>query len=405
MSREPRTRFCQSSIAGAPGGRADGCARAGVRTAGPSPSEDRIGTVASTWMLVRRQIALLLGLSTLAAGPVLATPTSADSAAAMRPFHHGVFLGDDVTTPERVAGAIRDYTRMVGVRPTLVKTFFRLDADFGVRGWAGRVVREIGRSEAANYIALDLSWPGGPGQDLLDAIARGDADDRLRRIAGQLRDLPGDVFIEPGWEMNGDWDYAWQGAANGGGEDAPARFVSAWRHVVEVFRAAGATHVQWVFSPNIGNPIARAGAGEEHWNWYGNYYPGDAWVDVVGAHGFHAPDLWGGEYTDFATLFDGAAADRLLSDLSRRFPDKPILIGEFAAEETSGHDKGEWIRDAFRQMHARANLIGSVWFHMRKEANWRVDSSASALAAYREAMKHPRILLASSAAAIRLAAQ
>jgi hypothetical protein len=329
--------------------------------------------------------------------------TLADTTGMMRPFHHGVFLGDAATTPERVAPAIDEYASLVGSRPTLVKTFFRLDADFGRSGWAGRVVRQIERAGAANYVALDLTWPGAPRTGLLEAIVGGGADERLRRTARQLAGLSGEIIIEPAWEMNGDWSYGWQGAANGADPDAPARFVAAWRHIVAVFRSEGATRVRWVFSPNIGNPVAGSAAGEAHWNWYGHYYPGDDWVDYVGAHGFHAPDLWGGEYADFTTLFDGVGADHLLSDLSRRFPHKPILIGEFAAEETSGRDKGEWIADAFRRLHAQSNVAGSVWFHMRKEADWRVDSSASALRAYRDAMLHPRIALASTQGGSRVA--
>lgn len=343
-------------------------------------------------------VLLLIALSATAMGA-----STTDTTSLMRPFHHGVFLGDEATTPERVAVAIDEYATLVGVRPTLVKSFFRLDADFGRSGWAGRVVRQIERAGAANYVALDLTWPGAPAKGLLEAIAAGDADGRLRRIAKRLAELEGEVFVEPAWEMNGDWSYGWQGAANGADPEAPARFVAAWRRVVEVFRAEGATRIRWVFSPNIGNPVAGDGAGADHWNWYGHYYPGDAWVDYVGAHGFHAPDLWGGAYADFATLFDGASADHLLSDLSGRFPHKPILIGEFAAEETAGRDKGEWIADAFQRLHAHPNVVGSVWFHMSKEADWRVDSSTSALLAYRDAMLHPRIALASTQGGSRMA--
>lgn len=318
--------------------------------------------------------------------PVAPTPA--------RPFHHGIFLGDEASTPESIAAAIDRFAGMVGQRPSLVKTFHRLDGEFGPDGWAGRVLRQIRDAGSTNMIALDLDWADGPGARLLERIAAGEADARLRSIAAALAGLGVPVLLEPGWEMNGDWSYPWQGAANGADESAPALYIAAWRHVVELFRAEGARNVLWVFSPNVGNPVAGAGRGAAHWNWYANYYPGDGWVDYVGAHGFHAPTLWGGSYTDFTTLFDGDQADRLLSDLSRRYPDKPILIGEFAAEETPGHDKGAWIRDAFAALHAHPAVAGAVWFHMNKEADWRVDSSPSALAAYRSALTHPRVSVA-----------
>jgi hypothetical protein len=240
-------------------------------------------------------------------------------------------------------------------------------------------------------IALDVT--PGPREDggfPLDAIAAGAADAQLTAIARALAAFGATVLIEPAWEMNGDWNYAWQGAANGADGEAPRRYVRMWRHVVDLFRAQGAHNVLWVFSPNVGNPVAGAGRGPAHWNWYGHYDPGSEYVDYVGAHGFHAPALWGGPYADFATLFDGEWADRVLSDLATRFPGKPILIGEFAAEETPNRDKGEWMRNAYRVLQANPRVAGAVWFHMNKEADWRIDSTPSALAAYREAVRDPR---------------
>jgi hypothetical protein len=43
-------------------------------------------------------------------------------------------------------------------------------------------------------------------------------------------------------------------------------------------------------------------------------------------------------------------------------------------------------------MMANPAVVGAVWFHMEKEADWRVDSSPSALAAYRRAVSAPRVV-------------
>jgi endoglucanase len=322
--------------------------------------------------------------------PRVSDPLLDEGAMPDRPFFHGVFLGDDESRPGIVGGAIAEFRDRSGSAPALVKTFQTLDSDFSPGGWAGRVVREIAASGSTNLIALDLRWEGAPAEPLLSVLARGAADDRLDRLARDLAKLGELVLVEPAWEMNGDWRYPWQGVTNGGGPDAALRFVEAWRHVVDVFRDNGAANVRWVFSPNVGNPVAGRGAGAAHWNWYGHYYPGDAHVDYVGAHGFHAPALWDTPYQDFSTLFDGEQADRLLSDLAGRFPGKPIIISEFAAEETPGRDKGSWIEAAFRHLHRHPAVIATVWFNMRKEADWRIESSASALAAYRAAVGSPR---------------
>lgn len=308
-----------------------------------------------------------------------------------QPFYSGVFLGDDATHPDRIEDALRDFARNVEHRPALVKTFYRLDDDFSERGWAGQVVRRIARIGSTNYVALDLRWRGAPSSALLDALASGGADRELRRVARQLRDLGGVVFVEPAWEMNGNWSYPWQGALNGEGRDAPARFIAAWRHVVDVFRDEGAANLRWVFSPNVGNPAVGAGAGPTHWNWYGHYYPGDEYVDYVGAHGFNAPSLWGAPYQEFAALFDGSAADHIVSDLAARYPTKPIIIGEFASEETPGRSKGEWIREAYEFLQSHPRVVGAIWFNMNKETDWRLNSSPGALQAYRKAMRQPRV--------------
>ena len=46
-------------------------------------------------------------------------------------------------------------------------------------------------------------------------------------------------------EMNGGW-YPWSERSNG---NRPHEFVRAWRHIHDIFRAAGATNVEWVWSP------------------------------------------------------------------------------------------------------------------------------------------------------------
>ena len=309
------------------------------------------------------------------------TPSSRNPA---RPFFGGVFLGDDASTPERVQAAIDDYTRMAGRRPALVKTFHDLGADLSATGWAGRVLAQVADAGATNFVALDLEWPNRPAGSLLDLINSGAADAQLARAARSIAALGGIVLVEPAWEMNGNWNYSWQGTANGSDASAPARYARAWRHVVNVFRANGASNVRWVFNPNVGNAVSSASTGAQHWNWYANYYPGDAYVDYVGAHGYNGPSVWGHGYKQFSDVFFGADADNILTDMSTRYPDKPIIIGEMATDATG--DKAAWITSAYRQMRSNPSIVGAIWFDMKKEADWRIASTAASAAAYRAAM-------------------
>jgi len=324
--------------------------------------------------------------------PMLADPNN-------RPFFGGAYLGDALSTPERIAGAIRDFGRLTGKQPALVKTFHDLTCDFSATGWCGKVMREVITTGATSYVALDVRWAGGPRSGVLEPIIAGRADAELARVARQIASVGNVVLVEPAWEMNGNWDYAWQGAANGGDRNAPARYGQAWRRIVDIFRREGATNVRWVFNPNVGNPLTNQATGESHWNWYGNYYPGGDYVDYVGAHGFNAPKLWGGDWLSPAAMFDGASADHMLSDLAKRYPGKPILIGEFASDEGSGDAKARWIREAYATLRSHPNVVGAVWFNMNKETDWRVDSSAASLAAFRDAMRDNGVAMAYNEAA------
>jgi hypothetical protein len=304
---------------------------------------------------------------------------------------HGVFLGDEGSQSHRIGGAIDAFGALAGSRPTIIKTFHRLDDDFGAGGWAGRTVREVLAAGATPLLALDLRWGAEPAARLLEAIAAGAADPAIRALARDLAPLGGPILLEPGWEMNGDWDYPWQAAANGGAA-GPAAFAAAWRRIVGIAREEGASNLRWVFSPNVGNPVAGAGAGPDHWNWYGHFFPGRTWVDYLGLHGFNAPSLWRTPFLTFQQLFDSPASDRMLSDMTARYPGLPIIIAEFASEEGAPGAKAAWIRDAYDVMHAHPAIVAAVWFHMDKETDWRVNSSTTSLQAFRNATATPSSL-------------
>lgn len=315
-----------------------------------------------------------------------------------RAFFSGVYLGDAASTPEGIGPGVRDFAARSGKQPSMVKTFHNLNCDFAATGWCGQVARAVRTASSTNYLAIDLRWTGAPTTGLLDAINAGAADARLVKMARDMAAFGDPVLLEPAWEMNGNWSFAWQGVENGADATAPARYVAAWRRMVNIFRREGASNVRFVFNPNVGNPV-QYGGGTTHWNWYGNYYPGDAYVDYVGAHGFNAPRVWGGSWKGFSEMFNGASADYILSDLASRYPTKPIIVGEFASEEGAGDAKAQWITDAYKVMLSHPNVVGAVWFNMNKEADWRIQSSPAAEAAFRGAMAEPRIRVAFDLAA------
>jgi beta-mannanase len=202
----------------------------------------------------------------------------------------------------------------------------------------------------------------------LAAIAAGNHDDYLRRSAADARAWGHRFLLRPFHEMNGRWS-KWSVPADGTAQE----FVAAWRHIVSVFRAEGATNVRFVFSPNVisrNSPTFTA------------MYPGDRYVDRVALDGYNwGTSTSGQSWRSFREVF--SESYRVLAQLSTR----PMLIGETASTEKGG-DKAGWITHAFRRdMSQFPRIRAVVWFNHRKETSWAVDSSADALHAYRRIVR------------------
>jgi hypothetical protein len=61
---------------------------------------------------------------------------------------------------------------------------------------------------------------------------------------------------------------------------------------------------------------------------------------------------------------------------------KPIMIPETASTELGG-DKAAWIAAVLPSLEATfPGVKALVWFQMNKETDWRIDSSATAQAAF-----------------------
>jgi len=182
----------------------------------------------------------------------------------------------------------------------------------------------------------------------LKEIARGSFDEYFEQAADTVKSFGGPVFISINHEMNGKW-YPYSQAYPGSGVTAED-FVASWQRIVDVFRRKGANNVAWVWSPNVpdvgGVPFAK-------------YYPGDDYVDWVGA------SLYSGEaITGLSKIYD-AYAKR-----------KPIFITEWA----TGPDKSkynrtfageaQWINEFFAGLEKKYPRVKAIsWF------NW--DSSDS----------------------------
>lgn len=198
----------------------------------------------------------------------------------------------------------------------------------------------------------------------LARIADGTHDAYIRTWARGLKAYGGPVRLRFGHEMNGDW-YPWAEAANG---NRHGDYRRAWRHLHDLFAREGVTNVRWVWSPVARHVSPRT-------------FPGAAYVDVVGLSGFNGGTelAWSGWRT-FASIFDES-----LARLGAMAPGKPIEISEVSSAETGG-DKGAWIRSMFAYLRRHPQIGTVVWFNVRKQADWRIQSSPQARRAFAHAV-------------------
>ena len=201
----------------------------------------------------------------------------------------------------------------------------------------------------------------------LGDIAAGTYDTLLNQRATAAKKLAKPFFIDFGAEMNGDWS-PWSGAENG---NSAAKYLAAYRHVHDIFVAAGATNVIWAFCPNVTSEPNAA------WNEPLDYYPGDTYVDWMCVDGYNWGTSQGGNdwqsfYQVFKDIYPVLASKN-----------KPIIIGEMASTELGG-DKAKWISDMIPAMKTEFPLLkGLLWFDVNKETDWRISSSAAAEAAFK----------------------
>ncbi len=208
------------------------------------------------------------------------------------------------------------------------------------------------------YVLVQLQ----PNGVTLASIASGRSDAYLSAYAADVVAFGHPVILSFGHEMNGGW-YSW-----GEGHASPAAFVAAWRHIVKLFRAAGAANVTWLWTVNSTDGASAA---------LRKWWPGAAWVNWTGIDGYfyRATDTFG-------ALFGTTIAD------IRGFSDAPLLIAETAVGTTS--DRESQISALFAGIKAD-RLAGLVWFDAAQHAgvyhqDWRLENDQEARAAFTAAV-------------------
>lgn len=224
----------------------------------------------------------------------------------------------------------------------------------------------------------------------LEKLLAGEFDRELYQYASVAASLPFPIMVEFGPEANGSW-FPWSAAWNGRGvsvdygnithPDGAERFRDAYRHIVSIFRRAGANNVTWVFH------VAARYWPLDEWNSIRHYYPGDEWVDWIGVSVYGR--LRPGKTYSFTSIMD-AVYPKLLSVSST----KPFAVLELGISENKGvEDKASWIRSAYASLESgRYPRVKAVawWNKVYRPDQTRsfleIDSTPSSLEAYRDAV-------------------
>jgi len=308
-------------------------------TTTPSPTDATLTAPTATFSLIE----------TLTATPTSSPTRTSSGSGRSSPLLLGMYTS---TALQSSAMEIRDLDRWIagnGLSQSIAIAGTFMDFEFPNPEW--NVIHDLDAAWELGYAPFVNIAVGTTGNGLRSAydVASGAIDGSILAWAsvyakwtngGQKK-----AFIAPLQEMNGSW-VSYTGD--------PENYKLAYRHIQDLFVQAGVPEsaVVWVFAPN-----GWSLPGDE----FEAYYPGDAFVDVVG---FSAFNFGGCAAQPTWEAFDQAFKpylDRMLV----MAPSKPIFIAQTGTVEQGG-DKNAWLVEAYSRLAATPNLQGVIYFNQAK---------------------------------------
>jgi hypothetical protein len=271
----------------------------------------------------RARTFLLTVLAVLAAGCASATTAVAASPTATLGVYSGAAAPGQVAAFDRWNG---------GQHSAYAMDFLSMESwdqiahpDWWASGWQGTGRRMV-------YSVPLLPSTGGS----LAAGAAGAYDGSFRSMAATLVARgQGRAILRIGWEFNGSW-FPWSASKD------PAAFVAYWRRVVKAVRGVPGAGFTIDWSINLGSTAVPAEA----------VYPGDAYVDVVGADSYDMG--WAPNYQDSMARWRNLVKQRYGLDWLRSFAAahaKPVSLPEWGLTiRADGHGGGD-NTNYIRRMH------------------------------------------------------
>ncbi len=321
-----------------------------------------------------------------------ATPTrAAPTATAPGTASGGIALGVYVPASNVLehGAAVQKYTDEVGKKPAFAwfsvkwqnanngayQQFDpRLLDQFRTLGIMPGLNWDASRGSALNTNQPDFSWK---------AITSGTHDAYIQQVATAAAAYHYPFLMRVLEEMDGNW-YPWGYSVNGNSN--PADFVKAWKHIVDIFRKAGATNVQfvWCLSAGVLNP----GRISQYGDVLKQLYPGDDYVDWVALDGYGS--LAGSPGNSLQVVFQPAY------EFVKTYTHQPMIFYEVGASENpkDAMAKANWITQGFLttipKMFPEVKAV--AWFDGPADngkENWAIDTSQNSLNAWKQVVASP----------------
>jgi len=209
-------------------------------------------------------------------------------------------------------------------------------------------------------ITVEPSAVEGRRSQLLDDIVAGAYDSTIASVCRTVGSLQAPMLIRWGHEMEtADLRYPWSGASGGS-------YIAAYRHFATMCRAE-APKIYLVWSPKGGARL-------------GQYYPGRAFVDLVGLSVYHLPTY---DLDHFGRVMSFRESFLPKYDRVIAF-DRSVIIAEMGVSGLASY-QARWMADFFRSAQNFPLLRTAVYFNAKdtpgawpKEygtPDWTIDSN------------------------------
>ena len=352
-----------------------------VVTPGSTPAESGGAIATSTRLLGKRTVmcALLTATAIVASLAFASLPGLPGSSAADAATTNGVRFGSYVQprNGDTTTEAVQQLEGSLGAEFPIIRGFHRWEQTLnnGFNNWVASSDRTLMISVKPLRANGDIvRWA-----DIASARPGSQIHNEMIRLAREVAQLDGEVWFTFHHEPEAGPNIVY---------GTSSEYIDAWRAMHRVFGQEGAS-VQWVWAmTSFGFDVD-----ESDRRYAGAWYPGDAYVDFLGADPYNWNQCRGNDAEVWTSLEDLVAGFLEFGELH---PNKPLVLPEFGSAEGSSGRKAQWLDDAasfFKRPDIADRFEAAIYFHndheTSEQCDWWLDSSGPTLSAAQRIINDP----------------